>query len=76
MFCVLKTSSRFYRYFVLFSACLTMFLRSVFIFGTLPVLSNYYDAQFDNRKLSSIIGPVQMACGYLAGEFIHFCDIK
>ena len=53
-----------------------MFLRSVFIFGTLPVLSNYYDAQFDNRKLSSIIGPVQMACGYLAGEFINFCDIK
>ena len=53
MFCKLKTSSRFYRYFVLFSACLTMFLRSVFIFGTLPVLSNYYDAQFDNRKLSS-----------------------
>ena len=48
-----------------------MFLRSVFIFGTLPVLSNYYEAKFDNRKLSSMIGPVQVATSYTVGKLYH-----
>ena len=48
-----------------------MFLRSVFIYGTLQVLSNYYEAKFDNRKLSSMIGPVQVATSYTVGELYH-----
>lgn len=39
--------------------------------GTLPVLSNYYEVKFSNsRKLSSMIGAVQLASGYLVGKLI------
>lgn len=64
----LKQNSKLYRWFVLSSAFLTMFLRSLFIFGTIPVLSNYYNTRFIDRKLSSMIGSIQISVGYIAGE--------
>ena len=57
-----------YKWLILVSACTTQFLRSTFLHGTIPVLSIYYEANFGDRKLSSMIGSTQAAFAYGASE--------
>ena len=57
-----------YKWLILVSACTTQFLRSAFLYGTIPVLSIYYEENFGDRKLSSMIGSTQAAFAYGASE--------
>ena len=43
-----------------------MFLRAIFINGTLPVLSIYYEEKFSDRKISSMIGSIQTSMSFVA----------
>ena len=58
----------YYKWIILIAACSSQFLRSTFLFGTLPVPSIYYEEQFSDRQLSSMIGPIQTALSFGGGE--------
>lgn len=66
-------SSARYKWLIITAGCITMFLRAIFINGTLPILSIYYEQNFSDRKLSSMIGSVQMATSYIGGELTVYC---
>ena len=62
----------YYQWIILKAACSSKFLRSTFLFVTLPVLLVYYDEQFSDRQLSSMVGPIQTALSFGGGEnLIH-----
>ena len=57
-----------YKWVILVFGCTSQFLRSTFLYGTLPVLSLFYEAEFSDRQLSSMIGTIQTSLSYGAGR--------
>ena len=59
-----------YKWIILIAACFSQFLRSTFLFGTMPVLSVFYEEQFSDRQISSMIGPIQTALSFGGGKIL------
>lgn len=71
--CTCFSSSK-YKWLILAAGCVTMFLRAIFISGTLPVLSIYYNDKYTDRKLASMISSIQTATGFVGCKLYFLSD--
>ena len=54
-----------YKLLVLFVACLTQFIRGVFLSGSVSIYPLYYEQQYGERVMSAVIGSILIAVSYL-----------